>query len=234
MPGQPIDIVSAFEAAAPRWGPITDLSGDPIYSKDGEQEHFWDGWIPSRDFIPTMMQIPAPKSGDFVWSTELIKSLEVRFGRKHYTGDTELPMISYRALCNAALIGGEVQRCAYAIGEPQEHAAKRLLMSFYEEKHPEYANDDKISRIVRSFQAKAKKPGAKDTWWGMMWAAYKKKGAEPQEDWKKADAVVKIQRIFRGAVVRWQRAHERERQVLEEEAAEHSESGDAEAEPESS
>jgi hypothetical protein len=222
MPGQPIDIVSAFEAAAPRWGPITDLSGDPIYSEDGEQEHFWDGWIPSRDFIPTMTQIPAPKSGDFVWSTEQIESLEVRFGRKHYAGDTELPMISWRALCNAALIGGHVQRCAYAIGEPQEHAAKRLLMNFYEEKHPEYANDDKISRIVGSFQAKAKKADAKDTWWGMMWAAYKKEGVEPQEDWKKADAVLKIQRIFRGAAIRWQRAHERERerQVLEEEAAE--------------
>ena len=44
---------------------------------------------------------------------------------------------------------------------PDEGAAKELLMAFYKAKHPEYANDDKIGRIVQSFHAKAEKGGYK-------------------------------------------------------------------------
>ena len=44
---------------------------------------------------------------------------------------------------------------------PDEEAAKELLMAFYKAKHPEYANDDKISRIVQSFHKKAESGGYK-------------------------------------------------------------------------
>jgi hypothetical protein len=140
----------------------------------------------------------------------------VRFGRK--LRDGEAMMISWRALCNAALIGTEVQRAAHDIGEPELQAAKEVLMYFYKTNHPEYANEDKISRIVGSFQSKAQKPGS-DPWHKQMWAAYEKEGVAPRENWIKADATLKIQRIFRGARVRWVRAHarRREQEVQEEE-----------------
>ena len=117
-------------------------------------------------------------------------------------------MINWRALCNAALIGDEVQRAAYDIGEPRVEAAKEILMYFYKTNHPEYANEDKISRIVGSFQAKAQKPNS-EAWYKMMWDAYAKEGVEPKHKWKEASAVLKIQRIFRGARVRWVRADAR-------------------------
>ena len=52
-------------------------------------------------------------------------------------------------------------------------------MAFYKAKHPEYANDDKIQRIIDSFKNKAAKaPGS--SWQELLWAAYAKEGVDPR------------------------------------------------------
>jgi hypothetical protein len=60
--------------------------------------------------------------------------------------------------------------------------AKMLLMNFYRAKHPEYANADKISRIVDSFKTKAAKPNSTGQWYELMWAAYTKEGVDPRQE----------------------------------------------------
>ena len=57
----------------------------------------------------------------------------------------------------------------------------RTLMAFYKAKHPEFANDDKIQRIIESFKQKADAAGDKASWQSLMWAAYEKEGVDPRE-----------------------------------------------------
>ena len=61
------------------------------------------------------------------------------------------------------------------------------IMAFYKAKHPEFANDDKIQRIIESFKQKAE--GGKASWQSLMWEEFDKQGVNPREFAKEGDGV---------------------------------------------
>ena len=63
----------------------------------------------------------------------------------------------------------------------------RTLMAFYEAKHPEFANEEKIQRIIESFKQKAE--GGKASWQSLMWEEFDKQGVNPREFAKEGDGV---------------------------------------------
>ena len=63
----------------------------------------------------------------------------------------------------------------------------RTLMAFYTAKHPEFANEEKIQRIIESFKQKAE--GGKASWQSLMWEEFDKQGVNPREFAKEGDGV---------------------------------------------
>lgn len=60
---------------------------------------------------------------------------------------------------------------------------KRILLAFYRQEEPQSATDEKVSKVIRSFQKKATKSGG--DWRELMYAAFaQQRGVDPRAHWE--------------------------------------------------
>ena len=61
-----------------------------------------------------------------------------------------------------------------------------VLIAFYKDREPEFANPQKAAKILRAYRKKAEKAGASDRWREIMYAAIaEQRGEDPREHWKR-------------------------------------------------
>jgi hypothetical protein len=65
-----------------------------------------------------------------------------------------------------------------AAAKAEERQVARTLIAFYLANHPEFANDEKVQRIIARFKAKAAKSESGEGWKHLLFAAYKKEGVD--------------------------------------------------------
>ena len=59
------------------------------------------------------------------------------------------------AFLRAAGLDSEFRQATTGTGEPTDNGVREVLLDFYARNHPEYANEEKVARIIRSFRRKA-------------------------------------------------------------------------------
>ena len=59
---------------------------------------------------------------------------------------------------------------------------RATLLCYYEEQEPEFATDEKVGKVIKSFRKKAKKAGTPGAWREMMYAAFvEQRGIDPRD-----------------------------------------------------
>ena len=175
-------------AAAPR----VDVAG--AFADHATVAGKWKGWVSEPQFEAALASLGVKGISHH------IRSVSERFGRRDLARldlAANVRMISFMALLRVKGLDTDVNRAVRDIGEPTDAAVREILMGFYEQNHPEFATDAKISRILDSFKKKGGTTGT--PWPQLLWEAYAKEGVEPRRDtFMRPQAARTIQRCARG------------------------------------
>ena len=115
--------------------------------------------------------------------------------------------IALAAFLRAAGLDSEFRQATTGVGEPTDNGVREVLLDFYARNHPEYANEEKVARIIRSFKRKAQAQRelpdtAARRWDELLWAGFLREGVDVQEDVGRVTGATTIQRMYRGRLGR--------------------------------
>ena len=68
------------------------------------------------------------------------------------------------------------------MAEPDEAIDRRIILHYYEDQEPDFATDEKVDKVFKSFKKKARKAGGEADWREMMYAAFtEQRGVDPRD-----------------------------------------------------
>ena len=95
--------------------------------------------------------------------------------------------IALAAFLRAAGLDSEFRQATTGVGEPTDNGVREVLLDFYARNHPEYANEEKVARIIRSFKRKAQAQRelpdtAARRWDELLWAGFLREGVDVTQE----------------------------------------------------